>query len=454
MMAMVQLLRTKCRASSRQPRTVVDDANESLRDSLWASGWRIFSEQVPTPFKHPSLSNGPPCSDIVRVSLAPSDNEASIGTSKHLDTSTISTGEHFNPANPRYGRSRLTKALRVANRTFKVIHWAIAILNASGAIVLPLQSRYSNPGTLVRIALPDGLHRSLNYNCTVSISHNISRPTIWFEADAAHGIVDFLGLQTYLVSQHNISSCSYDPPNFGWSDPLPAWYTDWNTYLPSLLTAIGQENQSRIYAGWGAGLEISLKHAIADQSHALAVIDLDASPDGIEFFDAQRANNWTDSQRLAYRHSQLEERASLTRTLLTLGMGWGLTPVFVPGNSSAYFDRALYPRYHAQGLKDSFWAMQYFGILQEASSPTEDPYLNSTVLPEGIELRAIMTENPNPGNEASNEYYKEEKLAMAERIAGGRLDMQWCEGDCTLSFPVDRAEWTAGVIAALVEGLL
>jgi hypothetical protein len=98
--------------------------------------------------------------------------------------------------------------------------------------------------------------------------------------------------------------------------------------------------------------------------------------------------------------------------------------------------------------------MQYFLLLQEAASPTEDPYLNSTVLPEGIELRAILAENPMPGNEASNEYYREVQLAMAERIAGGRLDMQWCEGNCTLSFPVDMAEWTAGVIASLVGGLL
>lgn len=381
-------------------------------------------------------------------------NGATIASSQLLDASTISTGDQFSPAIAPYERPKLTKALRAINRILKVIHWAIAILNSLGAIVLPLQNRYANPGTLVRIALPDGLHRKFNYNCTLSIVHNASKPTIWFEADAGHGIVDFLGLQTYLATYHNISSCSYDPPNFGWSDPLPAWYTDWNAYLPSLLTALGQENQSRIYAGWGGGLEISLKHAIADQSHALAVIDLDAAPDGIEFFDAQRANNWTDAQRLAYRHSQLGERASLTRTLLTLGTGWGLTPVFVPGNSSAYFDRALYPRYHAQGLKDSFWAMQYFLILQEAASPTEDPYLNSTILPEGIELRAILTENPVPGNEASNEFYREVQLAMAERIAGGRLDMQWCEGNCTLSFPVDRAEWTAGVIASLVEGLL
>lgn len=450
--AWCQLLRTKCRASSRIPHTLVDEPSDCLQRSESGSS---SSRRVPTPFKHPALSHED--RGVERDSSQPSTHGGKIVGAHFLGSSTTfdaSTAYLFKQAAPAYKKLRLTKALRTINRILKVMHWIIAILNASGAIVLAHQNRYSNPGTLVRIALPNGLYRNFNYNCTVPASHNATMPTIWFEADASHGIVDFLGLQAYLATQHSIPSCSYDPPNFGWSDPLPAWYTNWDTYLPALLTAIGQENQTRIYAGWGAGLESSLKHAIADQAHAVAVIDLDASPDGIEFFDAQRANNWTDAQRLVYRHEQLEERASFTRTLLTLGIGWGLTPVFVPGNSSGYFSRSLYPQYHAQGLKDAFWTMQYFLLLQEAAAPTEDVYLNSTVLPSGIKFGAIMTENPMPGNAASNEYYRAAKIEMVEHIGGGHADVQWCPGGCTLSFPVDQAEWAAGIIVAMVQSML
>jgi pimeloyl-ACP methyl ester carboxylesterase len=151
---------------------------------------------------------------------------------------------------------------------------------------------------------------------------NSSQPTIWFEADAAHGTVDFLGVQTHLALDYGRNSCSYDPPNFGWSDRLPADLDDFFDYFNPLLKAIGRENEEKIIAGWGGGAENALMHAIDANKTTKSLVILDASPDGIEWMDAKRKNNWTEEQMLDYRSTDLSGRTSLTQAILGLGIPW------------------------------------------------------------------------------------------------------------------------------------
>lgn len=153
-------------------------------------------------------------------------------------------------------------------------------------------------------------------------SSNPSQPTIWFEADAAHGVVDFLGVQTYLAIDYGRNSCSYDPPNFGWSDRLPSDHVDFFDYFNPLLKALGRENEEMVIAGWGGGAENALMHAIENNGTTKSLVILDASPDGIEWMDAKRKNNWTEDQMLAYRSSDLSGRTSLAETILGLGIPW------------------------------------------------------------------------------------------------------------------------------------
>jgi hypothetical protein len=175
-------------------------------------------------------------------------------------------------------------------------------------------------GTRVSVKFPSGQRLSINYHC--SQVSNTSIPKIWFEATDAHGVVDFLGLQYFLQEEHAIPSCAYDPPNFGWSSSLPASIQNTTDTLPALLRSLNQQDQSRILAGWGGGLETAVRHATQDPEHTSAVINLDASADGIEWLDMKRIMNWDEVQMLDYRKLTLNGRVSLARTLLTLGIGW------------------------------------------------------------------------------------------------------------------------------------
>jgi pimeloyl-ACP methyl ester carboxylesterase len=191
-------------------------------------------------------------------------------------------------------------------------------------------------GTSIQVTLASGEVHNINYNCTSVPSTNSSLPTIWLEADAAHGIVDFLGLQTSLALDHGRNSCSYDPPNFGWSDRLPSDLNDFYGYFNPLLKALGRQDEEIILVAWGGGAENALMHAIENNKTIKSLVIMDTSPDGIEWFDVQRKNNWTEAQMLQYRTTDLDGRVLLAEIILGLGIPWYVAPSFDNQSSFNY----------------------------------------------------------------------------------------------------------------------
>lgn len=177
-------------------------------------------------------------------------------------------------------------------------------------------------GKLAQVNLPTGQTRSLNYNCTTVPSNGTLLPTFWFEGSEAHGIVDFLGLQHFLAVEHGRNSCSYDPPNFGWSENLISSLQDEYSYFNPLLKALDKTNEERIIVGWGDGAHTGLVHANENPSATKAFVLFDAAPDGIEWFDLQRKNHWNEKQTLAYRDTDLAGRIFLTKIILSLAIPW------------------------------------------------------------------------------------------------------------------------------------
>ncbi|KAK6000562.1 hypothetical protein QM012_003808 [Aureobasidium pullulans] len=177
---------------------------------------------------------------------------------------------------------------------------------------------------------------------------------------------------------------------------------------------------------------------------------MDASPDGIEWFDVQRANNWTEQQMLDYRQTDLQGRIGLVQLILGIAIPWGLLPIFIPSNPTGYFDASLYPDYNAQSRKENLWANQYFSLKQMAAEPINE-YLVNTAVPEGIYVKSLMTYNSGT-DPASDEFYRQEKLSMLNHIAGRNVtdEVIWCaEEGCSLSFPVSMPAWTANSLMAL-----
>jgi pimeloyl-ACP methyl ester carboxylesterase len=169
-----------------------------------------------------------------------------------------------------------------------------------------------------------GASISINHYCTTaSVKNSSLMPTIWFEADGAHGVADFIGMQTLLAELHGRNSCSYDPPNFGWSSRLPSSEsTDLTVVFNSLVHAIQRENETKVLAGWGAGGENVLRHASQNPETVKGVVWLDVSPNGIEWLDAKRARNLTMEDTMTLAKDDLRGRISLMQTILAVGVPW------------------------------------------------------------------------------------------------------------------------------------
>lgn len=189
--------------------------------------------------------------------------------------------------------------------------------------VLCLDSALINhSGQLIKIKLSTGQTPSVNYNCTTVPFNGTLLPTFWLEGSAAHGIVDFLGLQHSLAVTHGRNSCSYDPANFGWSDNLYSSLENDYSYFSSLLKALNKQDEEIILVGWGDGAKYSLIHANENPDITKAFIILDASPDGIEWFDEQRKRKWDEKQMLDYRANDLSGRIVLSQIILALAIPW------------------------------------------------------------------------------------------------------------------------------------
>lgn len=154
-------------------------------------------------------------------------------------------------------------------------------------------------------------------------TNSSSQPTLWFEADGAHGVTDFIGVQTILAEAHGRNSCSYDSPNFGFSSRLPSSEsTDLTTVFEPLIHSIHRENESKILVGWGGGGENVLRHAKESPGTTHGVVLLDVSPTGIEWLDRKRAKNLTMEETVAFAKSDIGGRIDVARTILGVALPW------------------------------------------------------------------------------------------------------------------------------------
>lgn len=122
----------------------------------------------------------------------------------------------------------------------------------------------------------------MNYNCTIVSVNGAQLPIFWFESTDAHGFGDFLGRQHFLALDDGRNSCSYDSPNMGHSDNLPANLLNDTGYFYPLLEALGKQNEEKIIVGWGGGAYNGLRHCIENPRSIKAFVTLDTAPDGIE----------------------------------------------------------------------------------------------------------------------------------------------------------------------------
>jgi pimeloyl-ACP methyl ester carboxylesterase len=173
------------------------------------------------------------------------------------------------------------------------------------------------------LLLPSHGNWNINYYCTsVNSSNATSYPTIWFESSIEHGIVDFFGLQIIIAQNYSRNSCSYDPPNFGWSSRLPAdlpWDYD---FFPYLLSALNRTNEDRVFVGWGTGNQFAIRHAIANPNTTKGLVMIDPEPMGIDALVQRGPANWTNQHlQLVYGNIMTQKISSVRISLSWLFVG-------------------------------------------------------------------------------------------------------------------------------------
>jgi hypothetical protein len=97
--------------------------------------------------------------------------------------------------------------------------------------------------------------------------------------------------------------------------------------------------------------------------------------------------------------------------------------------------------------------MQYFDLLQESAQSHPSTYLTDTVLPEGVAAYAVLSNDTVSLSKSSNKFYNAKKIELAQHLGSNKTEIVWCQGnDCNLGLPVNKARWTAGVIAGFLHG--
>lgn len=218
------------------------------------------------------------------------------------------------------------------SRPLRVLFLVVVIFNAIGSIKLAQQSMMKYPGSRMEIDVPGYGSATVNFYCTMNSVQNAgNKSTVWFEGSSTQGIMEFLGVQHFLVD-HDIPSCSYDPPSFGGSDVLRTKAKSYENWLPSLIKVMATSpsfqfkdysaDQNITYVGWGTeGTKLAVQHTLKDKNMWMMVA-LDPLPAGSEWLFEQQRQNWTEVQREEHRSSTLADRVDRMRLALSFGVGW------------------------------------------------------------------------------------------------------------------------------------
>ncbi|KAI3658263.1 hypothetical protein MP638_006118 [Amoeboaphelidium occidentale] len=307
-------------------------------------------------------------------------------------TSALDGGDKINLAPS--GRKYWT--LVGANSCFQCVHWCFAILLTVGAITAASITQYPAPGVVRMAKFTDGRSAPVHTYCLGE--KNSTKPVIWLTATAAHGVVDFYGMQ-YFLSQKGYRVCSVDFLGFGWSgDVLQGAASNLQLYADSIFDEAGEGYPMVLVGNGGAGSFI-LDYYKRNPSKVSALVLLQVYTEGIEFEQMARQKNLQigSAEFNATVRMDLQGRISLGNIILGLGVPWGLMPVLVP---PASVEKNYYPpekkmEYRAQLWTSKMWVAQRWALetmLSVGYNPSRSTLATSTVTAPLIHVLCNQTE--------------------------------------------------------------
>ncbi|KAJ3209583.1 hypothetical protein HDU67_006066 [Dinochytrium kinnereticum] len=353
------------------------------------------------------------------------------------------------------------------NVTLKSFHSFFSLLLLGGACLAAFSyTAFKHRGNLVTVSMKDGRTFTMHIYC-IGTPSNATNPTIWITSSAAHGVVDFYGIQQRLVDSGR-RVCTHDNPGFGWSSSVLANQQDYTEFYDSMLKESGEPDRPIVFVGWGAGGTPLTKYASINPSKVAALVFVTVFPPGIEFTDHQNMTGMSDSELDSYKRIQLTGRQALANIVLALGIPWPLMPIFTPPNSVAkgYEPQDRAEEFRVQIWKSKMWVGQLWGIKKLGSQDdTKDP-LNTIKLPSSIPLTHIMCNLSDeqacskdqsvglPGDckewQRRKNFYQNRQLEMTKAIQSSARFLFNNDTDCKLDMPVNKPLFTAQSILAAI----
>ncbi|KAJ3097647.1 hypothetical protein HDU96_000304 [Phlyctochytrium bullatum] len=354
------------------------------------------------------------------------------------------------------------------NVTLKIFHAVIAVLLMAGAIVAAYGSNTFKPrGTLYTVTMRDGRQFSMHILCQGAV--DLATPSLWFTASAAHGTVDFYGVQKRLADAGR-RVCVYDPPGFGWSAPALNDQHDFSAFYDSMLDVAG-EKKPVIFVPWAGGASAVVRYASQNPGKVAGVVFMEVSPEGIEFADYSNRTRVTGDALKNYRRNELTGRVALSHIVLGVALPFPFMPAFTPENSISknYEPADRRTEFRVQIWKHKMWVAQLEGIkrifdIDDATEP-----LNAFVLPTSVPLAHIMcnlndTQACDPiqaqGLNADcselrrkNTFYRQSKIDMTRRIQPSATLIFNTDTDCKLDLPLNKPAFTASSILTAIANM-
>ena len=339
------------------------------------------------------------------------------------------------------------KALRGINGTLKWLALAFIILLCNGSIVSgAYYLKYPARGVFAHFKSNDGRDVKVHYLCA---GPSNGKPTFMFEADASHGLLDFLGLQVWSTAAGR-RSCIWDKPGLGYSDYM--LYNDWgriDSYYHNFITAMN-ETGPFIFVPWGGGASIVYNYAIAHPEMVNALVFLDVYPENVEFLVPKIFYGWNETYYQEYMKNDINGRWGTFSLINGLGLPWGLVTFFLGGNSP---NKSFPEEYLAEKKwyfeQDKTWTTQKM-FLYNYTKITG--YLNQT-LTQSIPLHHIYTNYTEAKLNADcvkqnlsqikcdeklffNKWTSEAKFNMTKLSLGGKA-IECTADDCSLGYYVN-----------------
>ena len=367
-------------------------------------------------------------------------------------------------------RSRQRCFLSCCNGLLRVVHVGLLILLCAGSIVAAqVITGYQAPGKVLSVTLADGRKTTVHVYCHGP--DNATLPVIWVVGSAAHGVVDYYGVQFFLA-EGGRRVCTMDCLGFGWSGDYLKGGANTFAYMNSTIAASG-ERLPLILVGSGGGASPVVEYASTYPQNVAGVVFMTAFSPGIEFDDYARVHGLTDDQKNSYRDNELSGRIQSTGLITGVAIPCGLMPVFV---SLASVPKDYYPverrmEFRAQLWTSRMWLNQVFGLQYIRSHPdNQDPLVtmplasNIPLVHVTCNLNATQVCLPKYQGQvisadkcaemvASNDFFFGKQVNMTLALKPTARFLFNTEDDCTLGFIVDKPQASANFILDAVHGI-